>query len=343
MKNLKKDYYNSFCSHIYVEKAAMEYARTKQILSHFKHAEIIEIDHYKDVFCRRGQKYVLQHKAQNLILAVKTGTLIYPGAPVCQSFGSDHFYYTSCIMNCIYDCEYCYLKGMYPSGNLVVFVNLEDVFDAVKELLKKHPVYLCVSYDTDLGALASVTGYMQEWAAFAKEQENLKIEIRTKCANLPFPDLKPSPQVIYAFTLSPQTVIDAYEHGTPSLTERIACARQAAEDGFTIRLCFDPVLYCPDWKMHYESMLSCVFAEIDAGKLLDVSVGTFRVSQDYLKKMRKNEPDSAVVQFPYQNTDGVYQYPKVLAEEMEQFLTEQLKKKVPVENIFLWKEKGKND
>jgi len=59
--------------------------------------------------------------------------------------------------------------------------------------------------------------------------------------------------------------------------------------------------------------------------------------------MRKNEPDSAVVQFPYQNIDGVYQYPKVLAEEMEQFLTEQLKKKVPVENIFLWKEKGKND
>ena len=157
MKNFKKDYYNSFCSHIYVEKAAMEYPRTNQILSHFKDAKIIEIDHYKDVFCRRGQKYTLQHKSQNLILAVKTGTLVYPGAPVCQSFGSEHFYYASCIMNCIYDCEYCYLKGMYPSGNLVVFVNLEDIFDEVKTLLKKHPVYLCVSYDTDLGALASVT------------------------------------------------------------------------------------------------------------------------------------------------------------------------------------------
>ena len=180
---------------------------------------------------------------------------------------------------------------------------------------------------------------MQEWAAFAKNYKDLKIEIRTKCANLPFEHLEPSPQVIYAFTLSPQAVIDAYEHGTSSLNERIACAKKAAEDGFTIRLCFDPMIYCPDWKKHYESMLDSVFAEIDAEKLLDVSVGTFRVSQDYLKKMRKNEPYSAVVQFPYQNIDGVYQYPKALAEEMEQFLTEQLKKKVPMENIFLWKEK----
>ena len=49
--------------------------------------------------------------------------------------------------------------------------------------------------------------------------------------------------------------------------------------------------------------------------------GTFRISQDYLKKMRKNEPDSAVVQFPYQNDGGVYHYPTALMEEMEQYLS----------------------
>lgn len=337
MKSLETDYYNSFCSHIYVEKEALKYPETERILSRFPNAEIIEINHYKDVFCRRGQKYVLQHKSQNLILAVKTGTLVYPGAPVCQSFGNEYFYYASCIMNCIYDCEYCYLKGMYPSGNLVVFVNLEDIFAEVNELLKKHPVYLCVSYDTDLGALASVTGYLQEWTVFAKGRQDLKIEIRTKCANLPFQDLDLSSQVIYAFTLSPQAVIDAYEHGTPSLAKRIACAAKAVDAGWLVRLCFDPMIYCADWKMHYESMLKSVFAGLDGRKLLDVSVGTFRVSKDYLKKMRKNEPFSAVVQFPYHNIDGVYQYPKALAGEMEQFLTKRLKEKLPDDKIFLWK------
>ena len=57
------------------------------------------------------------------------------------------------MMNCVFDCEYCYLKGMYPSGNVVLFVNLDDIFDEVYKLLQKHPVYLCVSYDTDLLAV----------------------------------------------------------------------------------------------------------------------------------------------------------------------------------------------
>mgnify|MGYP006970641936 FL=1 len=32
------------------------------------------------------------------------------------------------MMNCIYDCSYCYLKGMYPSGHMVLFVNIEDTW-----------------------------------------------------------------------------------------------------------------------------------------------------------------------------------------------------------------------
>lgn len=343
MKNFSTDYYNSFCSHIYVETKALAYPRTKRILSRFPDAEIIEIGHYKDVFCRRGQNLSLQHQAQSLILAVKTGTLVYPGAPVCQSFGNDHFYYASCVMNCIYNCEYCYLKGMYPSAMLVAFVNLEDIFDEIRALLSRHSVYLCVSYDTDLAALDSVTGYMGEWIRFAEEQKGLKIEIRTKCANLLFENFKPMERVIFAFTLSPQAVIDACEHGTPSLVRRISCAAEAVKRGFAVRLCFDPMIYCPDWKLHYESMIRSVFAELDGGKLLDVSVGTFRVSQDYLKIMRKNEPFSAVVQFPYQNENGIYQYPNALEEEMEGFLTELLKKELPSGNIFLWKDEGEKE
>ena len=86
-------------------------------------------------------------------------------------------------------------------------------------------------------------------------------------------------------------------------------------------------------------MLNFVFQEIDMEKILDVSVGTFRISQDYLKKMRKQEPFSAVAQFPYQNIGGVYQYLENLSAQMEQFLITKLREKIPEEKIFLWKEK----
>lgn len=51
---------------------------TKRMLAQFPQAEVIDIDHYKDVFCRSRQDYVRQHAAQNLILAAKHGELLYP-------------------------------------------------------------------------------------------------------------------------------------------------------------------------------------------------------------------------------------------------------------------------
>ena len=145
--------------------------------------EPIFIEHYKDLFNRSHQNFAKQKKAPALILAKKTGTLIYKGAPVCQSFGNEHFYYTSCMMNCIYHCDYCYLQGMYPSGHVVVFVNLEDYFNELQLLLQQHSIYLCISYDTDLLALESRFGFVKQWLLFASKYNNLSLEIRTKSGN----------------------------------------------------------------------------------------------------------------------------------------------------------------
>lgn len=339
MKNLKEDCFNPFFSHIYVEKPVREHPRTREILAKFPSASVIEISHYKDVFCRRRQSYRLQHYSQNLILAAKQGTLLYEGAPVCQSFGNSYFYYTSCMMNCIYDCEYCYLKGMYPSADIVIFVNLEDIFEEVERRLKHHPLYLCVSYDTDLLALEQLLGYVRKWCLFTEEHEGLTIEVRTKCAGKQlYRELRQIPGVIYAFTLSPQAVIEAYEHHTPSLAARLSCVSEMIHAGHSVRLCFDPMIYLPEWKKHYAEMLEQVYGVVDVSKIVDVSVGTFRISQDYLRNMRKQEPDSAVVHFPFQKENGFYHYPDTLMEQMECFLVERLAKKISREKIFRWRQ-----
>lgn len=337
MKSLREDCYNPFFSHIYVEKAVWEHPRARAVLARFPSAVIVEIGHYKDVFCRRGQDYKVQHRAQKLILAARPGKFFYEGAPVCQSFGNLHFYNTSLVMNCIYDCEYCYLKGMYPSANLVVFVDLEAVFAEAEHLLKRDPLYLCISYDTDLLALEAVLGYVRAWSDFARDRAGLTLEVRTKCADRGyFERAQPLPNVIYAFTISPQAVIEACEHQTPSLSARLACAAFAIRCGFAVRLCFDPMIYLPGWRQHYKAMMREVRAALDLRNVVDVSVGTFRISQEYLKKMRRQEPDSVVVQFPYQNDHGYYHYPDGLLEEMEVFLTEALGDKLPEEKIFRW-------
>ncbi|MBR1740345.1 MAG: radical SAM protein [Lachnospiraceae bacterium] len=299
--------------------------------------QIIEISHYKDVFCRKKQDVFLQNQAPMLILAKRRENFLYSGSPVCQSFDERYFYYTSCVMNCLYDCEYCYLKGMYPSGNLVIFVNIEDTFSEVEKVLQEHEVYLCISYDSDLMAVENLTGFVGAWSEFAAEHKNLKIECRTKCGRTDlWKTLHPGSNMIFAFTISPERVIRNYEHRTSSFFDRLSCITEAMKMGFPVRLCFDPMIYLPEWKREYEQMLREVKKRIPMERLYDVSVGSFRISQDYLKKMRHVLPDSAVVQFPFENERGVYHYPKVLMEEMEGFLKEELKKELPEEKIFLW-------
>ena len=337
-------------SHIYVEKELLGGEEVQAILKKFPKAKLIPIRHYKDLFNRRKQNRALQEKSRKLILARKEGQRIYPGAPVCQSFSESSFYYASLLMNCPFHCEYCYLQGMYPSANLVLFLNLEDYFSDCQRLIKeKGSLYLCISYDTDLLALEELYPYVERFSRFLEEEPNLRIEVRTKAGGESLfrrirkmhlsEDAKK--RLIFAFTLSPEKIVSEAEHGTAGLTGRLKAVKMAMEEGFTLRLCFDPMLYHADWERLYSALLEKVFREIPMEKLYDVSVGSFRISESYLKSMTKSCGASPYTSFPYENTDGYYHYPKELLLKMEGFLEQRLLEKLPKEKIFRWTEEEK--
>ena len=107
---------------------------------------------------------------------------------------------------------------MYPSANIVVFVNQIDMQDAVKsEIVKREykdqPLMLSISYNTDLLAFENILPITNDWIQFAKHNSNLNLEIRTKSALYhSIKDIKPSDQILLAWTLSPDTV--SYTHLT---------------------------------------------------------------------------------------------------------------------------------
>ena len=252
---------------------------------------------------------------------------------MCQSFGNKNFYYASSMMNCPFDCEYCYLKGMYPSSNMVVFVNLEDYRADVEEKLREGPMYVCASYDTDLLAMNSLTGHADFWKETALEHEDLLVELRTKAAV----DVKDNiPNLIYAFTLSPEEVVTDLERYTAPLRARIGAAAKALEAGAKVRLCFDPIIKITGWKEAYEKLIGEASSRIDFGKLTDVSVGTFRISGDYLNKMRRAYPASKTAWYPYVIKDGVAQYEPDTDRQMQEFVCGLLEKHIGREKIFTW-------
>lgn len=336
------DLWNKNFSHIYVEEGAMEHPVSRRILEKFPDSRVVNINHYKDVFCRPKQNNVLQKMSPNLILAVKQDGFVYEGSRMCDSFGNHNFYYTSSVMNCPYDCKYCYLQGMYPSSNIVIFVNLEDAIANVSRLLSsKGDVYLCVSYDTDLLALEGLTGFLRKWIDFALNNKNILIEIRTKSANFrAISDyFEEVPQnIILAWTLSPQEVISNYEKNTPSLEARLSSMSDAVRCGWKVRACFDPIVYVRDWEKLYAHCIDKTFARIDGSMLTDVSAGVFRVSSEYLKEMTKMRPDCAVLAYPFVKVNGVCTYDMMHIEKMMSFVREHLRKYVSDDKIFIYDE-----
>ncbi len=321
----EKDCLNRSLSHVYIEEEAAEHPLTAEILSKLEGVSVIPVRHYKDLFCRGNQDFAAQKSSRQLIIARKKPPFIYKGSNMCDPFGHSDFYYCINAMNCLYDCEYCYLRGAYPSANLVIFVNLEDVFAGVDALMEKGPVYLCNSYETDLPAIEGLTGFVKRWINFAASRDDLTLEIRTKSASFSYSEgIEPSGNIIMAWSVSPEATAVRHERSAPPPLSRVRAMRKAMDRGWKTRLCIDPVIYSADWRAEYRELAHMIGKEIDTAKLYDISVGAFRVPSAYLRKMRNVDPDSVVAAFPFETTGrkGVCKYPDELETEMITYVRE---------------------
>jgi len=337
LNNKNSSLFNNRFSHIYVEKKILNNKNTLEILSKFKDVKIIEIDNYKEVFSSNNQDFHLQKLGQKLILASNKPNMIYEGAVVCESFENDNFYYTSSIINCVYDCEYCYLQGVYSSGNIVIFVDIEKVFEEVEELYNKlKTLYLCVSYDTDLLAIENICGFSEKWYYFIEDKKDLKIELRTKSGNIDkFLNLKPLDNFIIAFTLSPENLALKNEKYTASFKNRVKAIKKLQEQGWKVRICIDPLIYSDNFEKNYSQMIEYLFNEIDKEKVIDVSIGVFRISKEYLKKMRNQNQNSEILYYPFECINGVYTYSNKTKSYMINFIKEQFLKYININKIYI--------
>lgn len=329
--------------HVYVERKLRGQYDVTGIFDKLSGSRVVWINHYKDIFNRKGQSLAFQKKSPALILAKKEGKLVYNGSKECQSFGNEHFYYTSCMMNCLFDCEYCYLQGMYPSADVVLFMNLDDIFHEVDELLREHGVYLCISYDTDLVALENITGYCRRWIEYAKNRVGLTIELRTKAelsdSFIRMLDEKECENIIFAFTLSTDMIQLSYEHNTSSIQSRIASIMRASQKGLNVRVCFDPLLTYADLselKKAYGTLIDKLFESVTDQMLYDVSLGEFRVPCDYLKRMRKRRPGSKLLAYQFEIEDGSFCCGKN-GTELADYVEECLRKHLSPEKIYRWR------
>lgn len=318
-----------FKGFVYVEEAVLQHPNTLHILEKMGNPCVVPITHYKDVFNQSGSDWRNQKQTQKVILAQRTDHFYYKGSDVTPDFGHKHFYYNTLALNCIYDCDYCYLQGLFSSAHMVLFVNNETFLSHTQQLLQKinEPVYFALSYDTDLLAIEHWFPYAGAWIQFASTQPNLTIEIRTKSVNInAIKHLNPNNQTILAWTLSPQAVIDWHEPKTPSEKSRLKAIKQAIDLGWKVRICIDPILHIPNWKTHYEMLINHMVESLPINQLDSISLGVFRINKNFLKRIQKQRDNNAVLYYPYELKEETLSYSDQQKNEMLKFVQEEIKK-----------------
>jgi spore photoproduct lyase len=275
--------------HIYVEQGARDTPIARDILGRVNPGHITEIDDAQRFFKRPGQDFARQKWAPRLILARKTNQLLYAGSERVASFGADQqVYYTDVVRNCLFDCDYCFLQGMHRSANILVHVNLPDYVSAVDRHIADHGrLYLSISYLSDLLGFERHFGLVRRWIEVARDRPQLEIEVRTKSDGFPaIADLEPHPGVVFTWSLSPDVVARRSEAGTAAFAQRLLDAMRAAQQGWRVRICFDPIIVADRWREHYASAVEQVFRRMPPGSVEEVSYGVFRMHPDFLRRIR---------------------------------------------------------
>ena len=321
---------------IYFEQHIRNHPRVQTILERSPSTIHIPIKRYSEIFNRSKQNFRLQKKNPSLILAQKFEHHILP-APQGYSIGGNENFYFSHILNCPYDCRYCFLQGMYRSAHYVLFVNYEDFQSAILNTLDATTgdVYFFSGYDGDSLALESITGFAAEFIPFFEKHPRGWLELRTKSASIaPLLTREPIRNCIVALSFVPETIGRALDHKVPPLDQRIRAARKLVERGWCLGLRFDPMIYCENFREAYRDLILNIFSKINTKAVHSVSVGAFRMPRDYFHRVEKLYPYEPLFASPLVDRQGMVSYESALEKEMRQFLQTELTQHVPENVIF---------
>lgn len=321
---------------IYIEDAVRKHPRVIEICQRFPKATQIECERYSEVFNPKSQNFRLQKQQPALILAEKYKNYLLP-APLAYNIGAKKNYYFSHVLNCLYDCRYCFLQGMYQSANYVLFVNYEAYQHEIKTLsaTSDEPYHFFSGYDGDSLALEPITNFAAQFLpAFAKIP-NAWLELRTKSTQIrSLLTHQPFERCIIAFSLSPDEIANKVEAKAPSLNKRLIAMVKLQQQGWLLGLRFDPLIYHADYKASYQQLFAQVFAKIELNSLHSVSLGVFRLPEQYFKKMHKLYPEEKLFASPLSCQQGMISYKTELEQQMMAYCSTLLLDYIPLEKFF---------
>lgn len=322
---------------VYVEHEVKNHPRTLEILKRLKKATVINIERYGEVFNPKAQNFRLQKNNPALIIAKKQKGFCLP-APEGYGVGSDKNFYFSHMLNCLYDCRYCFLQGMYQSAHYLLFVNYEDFIDDIKEKAQQNPnddFWFFSGYDCDSLAMEPITHFSDYAVEAFNDIPNAFLELRTKSTQIRHLLKKtPNPKIINAFSFTDIYSHQQLEKGVPSIKKRLEAMKKLQDHGWVLGLRFDPLVYHADYLKHFKQLLEEVFQHIDAQKIHSVSLGIFRMPKQTFKNMHDLYPQEKLFNQSFHIKHNHISYEQNREDEMMNSCSKELLKYISEKQLF---------
>ncbi|MFH1996701.1 MAG: spore photoproduct lyase family protein [Candidatus Omnitrophota bacterium] len=195
---------------------------------------------------------------------------------------------------CVYECTYCYLQEYTNSPGIIIPSNIDDFFKAFSAY--RQDIRLGTGEFTDSLALDHITEFSGQLIEFFKKHPKSTFEFKTKSDNIEkLLAARPGKNIVAAWSLNPQTVIDKNEFYTASLIERLTAAEKCVAAGSSVAFHFDPIIMYEGWEKGYRDVVDLLFDTVSDKDIAWISLGTLRFSRRLKKVIENRFPDNTLL------------------------------------------------
>lgn len=213
------------------------------------------------------------------------------------------------VESCGFDCSYCSIQSFYNEDKITFDSSLKQKLEAI-ELNPDEFYHIGTGQSSDSLMWGNQNGVLDDLLAFAKKYPNVMLEFKTKSDNISyFLDKTLPPNLLFTWSLNPQTVIDNEEHLTASLNRRLNAAKRLADKGCLVGFHFHPMIHFKGWQEEYGTIFKRLVEEFDPRSVALISLGTLTFIKPVMKQIRSRDFKSKILQIPLIEASGKLSYP----------------------------------
>jgi spore photoproduct lyase len=258
-----------------------------------------------------------------------------PGASQKKVLNCCNYHVLNLGQQCNMNCSYCYLQSYLNSPTMVMYSNIDQALRELDEMASLHgnlPFRVGTGEVIDSLSLDEITLFSRDLIAFFRKYPKWTLEFKTKSQQVDqFLDCEHAGNVVVSWSLNASEIIEAEEHGTARLQQRLQAARKVKDRGFQVAFHLDPLIWYPNWKAGYADLIEQITSLFSPEEINVLSLGALRFQPEQRHMMRERFGMKSYVtsseMFPSEGNK--LRYDSKLRREMFDFVLAELKARAP--------------